>query len=158
MVLIAGIGNAAAFHMAGGMTVSLTDDFKWVMNAPFLKLLGLEAVGVESGKVISRLTVREDHHQQNGYVHAGVVGTMADHTAGAASATVMEEGFMPLTIEFKVNLLRPAVGRALVCEANVLKAGKAVTVAESEVFAEDDNGEHKLVAKATVTLAVVPRR
>ena len=129
-----------------------------MMRPPFLRLLGVETVSIEAGRVVSRLPVREDLNQQNGYVHAGVVGTLADHTAGAAAGTLMDETSMPLTAEFKVNLLRPAVGRVLVCEATVLKPGRAITVAESEVYAEDDGGGRKLIAKATVTLAVVARR
>lgn len=135
-----------------------SQDMDQVMRAPFLKLLGLTAVSIEPGQVVSRLMVRHELEQQNGYVHAGVVGTMADHTAGAAAATLMDEGYMPLTAEFKVNLLRPAVGRSLLCVARVLKPGRAITVAESEVFAESESGERKLVAKATVTLAVVAQR
>ena len=102
--------------------------------------------------------MREELNQQNGYVHAGAVGTLADHTAGAACGTLLDDGHMPLTAEFKVNLLRPALGVALVCEATVLKMGKTLTVAESEVFAEDGNGGRKLIAKATVTLAIVAVR
>lgn len=129
-----------------------------LMRPPFLRLLGVETVSIEAGRVVSRLPVREDLHQQNGYVHAGVVGTLADHTAGAAAGTLMDDNSMPLTAEFKVNLLRPALGRALICEATVLKPGRAITVAESEVYAEDDGGERKLIAKAIVTLAVVAQR
>ncbi|WP_232802294.1 PaaI family thioesterase [Alloalcanivorax mobilis] len=135
-----------------------SEPLAWVMQAPFLELLGVEAVAVSPGEVTSRLALRRQLQQQNGYVHAGVVGTIADHTAGAAAATMMADGMMPLTVEFKVNLLRPALGAALVCVARVLKAGRAITVAESEVFAEDAAGERKLVAKATVTLALVARR
>lgn len=129
-----------------------------LMRPPFLRLLGVEPVSIEPGRVVSRLALRDELNQQNGYVHAGVVGTLADHTAGAASATLMDSGTMPLTIEYKLNLLRPAQGRVLICEAEVLKPGRTVTVAESAVYAEDCAGGRKLVAKATVTLAVVPQR
>ncbi|GAA5128464.1 PaaI family thioesterase [Alloalcanivorax gelatiniphagus] len=129
-----------------------------MMTPPFLRLLGVETVSIESGRVVSRLPVREALHQQNGYVHAGAVGTLADHTAGAAAGTLLDDAHMPLTAEYKVNMLRPALGVALVCEATVLKAGRALTVAESEVFAEDEQGQRKLIAKATVTLAIVPVR
>ncbi|MCH2557067.1 MAG: PaaI family thioesterase [Alcanivorax sp.] len=129
-----------------------------LMGPPFLRLLGVEAVSIEEGRVVSRVAIREQLHQQNGYVHAGVIGSVADHTAGAAAGTLLDEHHMPLTAEYKVNLLRPATGVALVCEATVLKAGRAITVAEAEVFAEDGQGGRKLVAKATVTLSIVPVR
>lgn len=59
-----------------------------------------------------------------------------------------------LTIEFKINLLRPAVGEVIICRAEVLKPGKRVYVSEAEVFGVQDDLE-KLVAKATVTLTAV---
>ena len=59
-----------------------------------------------------------------------------------------------ITIEFKVNFLRPASARKLICRGKVLRAGKSVIVAESEVFAINDS-EPKLIAKLTGTLAVI---
>ncbi|MED5006658.1 PaaI family thioesterase [Pseudomonas aeruginosa] len=94
------------------------------------------------------------HAQQNGFIHAGVQATLADHAAGAAAATLVEEGQTVLTLEFKLNLLRPALCQRLLCRAEVLKAGRQVTVVEAEVFAERDGRRH-LFSKATVTMAVV---
>lgn len=93
------------------------------------------------------------HAQQNGFIHAGVQATLADHAA-AAAATLVEEGQTVLTLEFKLNLLRPALCQRLLCRAEVLKAGRQVTVVEAEVFAERDGRRH-LFSKATVTMAVV---
>lgn len=72
----------------------------------------------------------------------------------AAAATLVEEGQTVLTLEFKLNLLRPALCQRLLCRAEVLKAGRQVTVVEAEVFAERDGRRH-LFSKATVTMAVV---
>ena len=63
------------------------DQVRTLMQAPFLRLLGVEVDSIEPGRVVSRLPVREELNQQNGYVHAGAVGTLADHTAGAACGT-----------------------------------------------------------------------
>lgn len=87
-------------------------------------------------------------------MHAGVIATLADHTAGGAAASVLDAGTYPLTAEFKINLLRAASSDRLTCRARVLKAGRTLIVAESEVFAGDGDDE-VLVAKAMVTLAVV---
>lgn len=123
-------------------------------SAPFLKNLGLKLVGCGPGWCESRLEVQNYHKQQDRLVHAGVIATMADHTAGGAAGTLVQPGEIVLTVEFKINLLRPGIGRELRCRAQVLKPGKRITVAESEVFATDSLGE-KLIAKATVTLAVL---
>ena len=61
-----------------------------------------------------------------------------------------------LTAEFKINLLRAARGDRLHCIGTVLKPGRRLIVAESEVFDGDPQGA-RLVAKATVTLAVMKK-
>jgi uncharacterized protein (TIGR00369 family) len=97
------------------------------------------------------------HYQHHDFVHAGVQATIADHTAGAAATTLIRDTELVLSAEFKINLLNTARGEALRCRAEVLKAGRMLVVVESEVFAVSGEKE-RLVAKATVTLAVVARR
>jgi len=58
-----------------------------------------------------------------------------------------------LTVEFKINYLRPATGDRLRCTATVLRAGKTAIVAEALVFASN-SGKEILVAKLTETLFV----
>lgn len=123
-------------------------------QAPFIQYLGIELVEVGPGWCETMLTARPEHFQQDGFFHAGVQATLADHTAGAAAATLMAPGEIVLTAEFKINLLRPAQGERLRGRAEVLRAGKTLTVVESSVYAQSQNQE-KLVAKAMVTLALV---
>jgi len=59
----------------------------------------------------SGMTILPRHLQHGGVVHAGVQATIADHTSGAAATTVLAQGQYVLTAEFKINLLRPAVGK-----------------------------------------------
>jgi uncharacterized protein (TIGR00369 family) len=125
-------------------------------TAPFITDLGLKLVSVAPGEVHSSLVIAERHLQQDGFVHAGVQGAIADHTAGAAAASLVEAGHAILGAEFKINLLRAARGVELRCIAKVLKPGRRLIVAESEIYCRDDAGE-KLVSKATVTLAVVEK-
>lgn len=124
-------------------------------RAAFIADLGLVLSDMGPGWCESALAVAPKHLQQDGYVHAGVQATAADHTAGCAAATVARPGDLVLSVEFKINLLRPAVGDRLRCRATVLRQGRTITVAESEVFAAN-GADEKLVAKATVTLAHVP--
>jgi uncharacterized protein (TIGR00369 family) len=122
--------------------------------APFIRELGLELVEVAPGECRSRLLLAERHLQQDGFVHAGVQGAVADHTAGAAAASLVRPGQQILGAEYKINLLRAARGEALHCVARVLKAGRTLTVAEAEIWCVSGT-EKKLVSKAMVTLAVV---
>lgn len=123
-------------------------------DASFIQSLGIELVDLGPGWIDSRLTVRPDHMQQDGFVHAGVVATLADHSGGMAAGTLCEADKKVLTVEYKINLLRPGVGESLRCRSEVLKPGRTITVCESEVFAVN-SVEEKLIAKATVTLALV---
>jgi uncharacterized protein (TIGR00369 family) len=126
-------------------------------SAPFAAELGLRLESVGPGTCTSLLPLERRHLQQDGFVHAGVQASMADHTAGGAAATLLRKGQYVLSAEFKINLLRAAKGDRLVCRARVLKAGAQLTVAESEVFCVAAGAE-RLVSKATVTLAVMTSR
>lgn len=100
------------------------------------------------------LELQVRHLQQNGFVHAGVQATLADHTAGAAASTLVADGCYVMTVEFKVSLLRSAQGEQLICRAKVLKPGKQFSFVESEVFCVAA-GAKRLVAKASATLAII---
>ncbi|WP_366924295.1 PaaI family thioesterase [Metallumcola ferriviriculae] len=116
--------------------------------------LGIEIVDFGPGWFHTKMVPHPKILQQHNYVHAGALATMADHTSGFASYSLMAEKEEVLTIEFKINLLRPAKGELIICRAKVLKPGRRIYVSESEVFSVNE-GIEKLVAKATVTLAVV---
>lgn len=123
-------------------------------QAPFIQQLGLELLTAGNGECTTSLLLTEAHLQQDGFVHAGVQATVADHSAGTAASTLLRPGQIVLTAEFKINLLRPARGDTLVCKAKVLKAGASLSIVESEVFCGDGDGM-VMTAKAMVTLAVV---
>jgi uncharacterized protein (TIGR00369 family) len=132
---------------------SLKEEF----SQGFIKTCGISLVSLEHGQAESRLEITGAHSQQDNFAHAGVMATMADHTAGYAAFSVVTKDYRILTLEFKINFLRPATGDGLVCRARVVKEGKNILVADSEVFSQG-NGEEKLVAKALVTLMAVPAK
>ncbi len=114
-------------------------------------------VSLEHGRAESSLEITKAHSQQDGFAHAGIMATMADHTAGYAAFSLVAEDFRILTLEFKINFLRPATGDGLICRAQVVKEGKTILVADSEVYAHRA-GTEKLAAKALVTLMAVPEQ
>lgn len=124
--------------------------------APFVASLGIELESLSPGQCGTSLRLRPEHLQQTGVVHAGVLMTIADHTAGGAAGSVLDPSSYPLTVDLNISLLRTASGDRLTCRAYVLKTGRSLIFAESEVFAGD--GETAiLVAKARVTLAVLSK-
>jgi len=127
-------------------------------NAPFVAHLGIELEALGPGWCEARLDVQPWHMQQTGVVHAGVLATLADHCAGAATTTQLAPGEFVVTAEYKINLLRGARGERLHCRAEVLKPGQTLAVVEAQVFAELA-GQRELVAKLNATMAVIrPRR
>jgi uncharacterized protein (TIGR00369 family) len=125
--------------------------------AGFLKTLGIRLERVGPDSCDTSLVVTPAHHQQHGYVHAGVVTTLADHTAGGAARAAVPPGSDVLTLELKINFLLPGRGDRLEAHGRTLRAGRRIVVSESEVF-EVSGGERRLVAKCLSTLTVLPER
>ncbi len=122
----------------------------------FIEYCGYRPEVIRFGFFQSTVKIQEHHRQQDGFIHAGVMATMADHTAGYAAFTTVDEEFQILTIEFKINFLRPAFGDSLICRSKVIREGNQIIVSESEVF-DSRQGEETLAAKAMVTLMAVPK-
>ncbi|HEX8143296.1 MAG TPA: PaaI family thioesterase [Pyrinomonadaceae bacterium] len=122
-------------------------------RAIFVSDVGIKMSGLGVGWCETTLDILPRHSQQDGYVHAGVQATMADHTAGGAGGSIIRPDELVLSVEFKINFLRPAIGQSLRCRADILKAGRSLIVVESEVFTLN-GAQEKLTAKATITLAV----
>jgi uncharacterized protein (TIGR00369 family) len=100
-----------------------------------MSLIGAELTRVEPGIIEITLPYRRDLTQQHGYVHAGIVTTIADSACGYAAYTLMPPGSDVLAVEFKVNLLRPAIGEIFTARAEVLKSGRTLTVVRADVHA-----------------------
>jgi uncharacterized protein (TIGR00369 family) len=119
---------------------------------PVMNLIGARLARVEPGVVEIELPFRADLTQQDGYLHAGVITTVADSAAGYAAYSLMPAGSRVLSIEFKVNLLRPARGELFVARAEVIKAGRTLTVVRADVFTSSENSEKELVATMQGTM------
>ena len=127
------------------------------LNAEFIQSLGIELTSWGEGWCETRVSIRETHRQQHGFIHAGIMMTIADHTCGGAAATTIPQGSDVITVENKISFLRPATGSNLTCRADVLRSGKNLVFVEAEIMANRDDGR-VMVAKASSTLAVIPRK
>jgi uncharacterized protein (TIGR00369 family) len=119
---------------------------------PIMKLIGASLALVDPGVIEITLPFRADLAQQHGYLHAGVITTIADSACGYAAFTLMPAGSNVLSVEFKVNLLRPAQGAEFVTRAEVIKAGRTLTVVCADVFGVAGNKERTLVATMQGTM------
>lgn len=123
----------------------------------FMATLGAKLIRIGPGEVEIELPVSAHLCQQHGFVHAGAVSSIADSAAGYAALTTMPAGAGVLTAEFKINLLAPAAGERLVAKGRVVKAGRTLTLAMAEVFAEA-NGSSRLCALLTATCMTIAGR
>lgn len=122
-----------------------------------MSTLGATLDDISPGFVEIAIRPEPSISQQHGFVHAGAVAAIADSAAGYAALSLMAADAGVLTTEFKINLLAPAAGERIIARGRVIKAGRTLTLAQTEVFAES-GGQEKLIALLTATLMTVQGR
>jgi uncharacterized protein (TIGR00369 family) len=127
------------------------ESFAW---QGLMKSIGASLLRVAPGEVVIQLPFRDDLTQQHGYLHAGIVTSIADTACGYAAFTLMPEEADVLSVEYKINLLSPARGERFIARATVKRAGRNLTVCEAEVFAVN-SGEEKLIAAMLATMMAI---
>lgn len=113
--------------------------------------LGAQIESVAPGRVVITLPRRAEVTQQNGFIHAGATSAIADSAGGYATLTLCPADSDVLTVEYKINLLAPAVGERLEAVGEVVKAGRTLTVTSLDVHAVRD-GSRTLVATGQQTV------
>jgi uncharacterized protein (TIGR00369 family) len=139
--------------------VPVNPDYATRVRASFdrqgaMRLIGARLAEVHPGYCAIELPYRSDLTQQHGYIHAGIVSTIADCAGGYAGFTLFPADATVLTVEYKLNLIAPAAGERLVAEAEVVKPGRTLAITRCEVFAEAD-GKRSLCAIMQQTLIVL---
>ncbi len=118
---------------------------------PMMAHLGVEMTEVAPGHCVLDMPYNRELTQQHGYIHGGALATIADSAAGYAAFTLMGPEDSPLTVEYKLNILRPGAGEHFVAKANVIKPGRTLTVVRADVFAIH-NGTEALCVTSIQTL------
>jgi uncharacterized protein (TIGR00369 family) len=118
-----------------------------------MALIGASLRRIEPGEVEVALPWRADLTQQKGFIHGGILGMIADTACGYAAFSLMPAGGSLVTVEYKMNILKPGRG-SLVAHGKVIRPGRTLTVARAEVYADD--GSH--VATMLQTLMALPDR
>ena len=133
------------------------------VRASFAKQRVMATIGatldaVEPGAVTISMPPNPRLTQQHGYLHAGIIATIADSACGYAALSLMPDDAAVLSIEFKTNLLAPADGERFIARGRVIKPGRTIMVCDATVHAVRKGGEDKLVATMTGTMMVVQGR
>jgi uncharacterized protein (TIGR00369 family) len=123
----------------------------------FMHHIGAIVTAVTPGHCEIELAYRPELTQQHGYFHAGIIGTLADNAGGYAALSLLPPGKEVLTVEYKLNLLRPGEGERLVSRGKVLKAGRTLIISQVDVY-NIKKGSETLAATALMTLMGVAQR
>lgn len=120
-----------------------------VAQQPFMTTLRVTVAHVAPGEVDLELPFDERFTQQHGFLHAGAVAAVLDSACGYAAWAAAAGEADVLTVEYKINLLEPAVGERVLCQGRVVRRGGRLAVCRGEAYVDD-----KLVAASTTTMAV----
>ncbi|OUS04541.1 hypothetical protein A9Q96_16575 [Rhodobacterales bacterium 52_120_T64] len=120
----------------------------------FMETLGVRITDLDAGYCELQIPYDRRLTQQHGYFHGGVIGTLADNASGYAAFSLMNATDSVLTIEYKLNIMAPANGELLIARGQVLRPGRRVTVAQTELFSVK-GGVETHCATSLVTLMVL---
>ncbi|WP_019938951.1 PaaI family thioesterase [Bordetella sp. FB-8] len=121
-----------------------------------MQTLGAQLVLVGDGEVHIALPFSRRLSQQHGFIHAGAITSIVDNACGYAALTKAPQGCEIVSVEFKINFLRPALGDRFLAVGKVHNAGKSLTICTGEVRAFYGEGPScKVVAVMQATMMTV---
>jgi len=121
---------------------------------PFMGFIGADLAIVEPGYCEIHLPYRPELTQQHGFVHGGALATLADNAAGYAAFSLMPADASVLTVEYKLNIMRPGRGDKMTARGKVIKPGRTITVVESNVYGVEDGKEVMCVTSIQTIMAL----
>lgn len=123
-------------------------------RTPLHRLLGMELLEIAPGRVVVAMDRREEFTQQNGFLHAGILISLADAAGGMAAWTLIEKDSNLLSVQISTSLQEAADCARVMAEGIVVKAGRRLMVCETTVYRDGDEKKTPLI-RATVTLMVL---
>jgi uncharacterized protein (TIGR00369 family) len=127
---------------------------KVLASQPFSVLIGAALVRLEAGVAEIHIPVEQALKQQHGFLHGGVISYAADNAITFAGGSLL--GQSVVAAEFKINFLKPCMGKLLVACATVIGHGKRSAVCRCEIFMMGD--EEKLCAVAQGTVSILEQK
>ncbi|WP_067701369.1 PaaI family thioesterase [Nocardia jejuensis] len=132
-------------------------DFEQAVTAAVLSMPAARHLGFGFGRLApGEAEIVQPHRveltQHDGFFQGGVLGSLADFAAGSAAGTLLQPGWVNMTIDYTVKILAPAKGPTVVARGRVIKPGALITIAAAEVFSIDDEDAETLCATALVTM------
>jgi uncharacterized protein (TIGR00369 family) len=120
---------------------------------PVHTFVGMRLRSAEPGRVTFEFDAQE-HHYANpmGTVQGGILACLADAALFNAYFSTLEDDQNGVTLEMKINFLRPVKAGKVTAVGRLVQRGRTVGLAECDLT--DDQG--RLVARATATCMAAP--
>jgi len=120
---------------------------------PSAVLLGWELVSIDpdAGTIEVAFAATAQFLNPAGVIQGGFVAAMLDDTMGPALVATLPDGEFAVTLELKVNFLRPAVPGRITGTGRVVHRGGSIAFLAGEL--RDDEGE--VLATATATARII---
>ncbi len=113
--------------------------------------LGLTLAETAEGTAVVEMNPTEDMANHAGFVHGGMISTLADSAMGRSIRTIKPGVSRAASFDLKLNFIAAAkIGETLRATAKVVHAGRRTVVAECRVEGKD----RRLVATASATFAI----
>jgi uncharacterized protein (TIGR00369 family) len=126
---------------------------------PFNRVLGIRVAEIDKGHVRMEIAFREEliGDPVRRAVHGGVISALADTAGGCAVWSALDEETARVsTIDIRIDYLRPGRPETLVAEANVVRAGRRVGVADIRLFHPSAPAESIATGKGVYNV-VIPK-
>lgn len=116
--------------------------------AEWVQALAPEVLAIDREHALVRMPLGPHLARTGGIVSGQALAALADTSMVLAAIAQEDELRLFATTDLHTQFLRPGVGRAILCRAQVVRAGKALVFTRADMH-EEDSG--KLVATATAT-------
>lgn len=120
----------------------------------FMRSIKAALLVVKEGYIEIGLPFNKDYMQHTQFIHGSVVAGIADTACGYACISLAQEHEEMLTLEYKINFLKPARGSYLTAKAKVFKNGERIKVSICEVT----NEKAQIIALMTASVMVNSNR
>jgi uncharacterized protein (TIGR00369 family) len=120
---------------------------------PMARLIGFACVIAEPGEITMELQPDESLENLMAMVHGGAAATMLDTAMGAAAHTLLPADKASVTLDLKVNYLRPLT----IASGPIRASGKVLNLGRSNVYVEGEvrDAAGKLAVHAVGNFSIV---
>jgi uncharacterized protein (TIGR00369 family) len=113
--------------------------------------LGLAVAETGEGVAVVEMTPTEDMANHSGFVHGGMISTLADSAMGRSVRTLKPGVTRAMSFDLKLSFIGAAkIGEKLRATGRVIHAGRRTVVTDCRIEGKDG----RLVAMASATFAV----